>query len=310
MNFARQRITMSMLSNNYLAENHLSQIINRDCKEETEAALRPTCKQCEYVPESENSLEVHLQTVHQHVKVNLEQTPISMSCGICGYKCDLNIKMKKHMKSQHNQRKKSHTKKKAEHNLDISKEVRSLRKGIKEVIGQLIDEYEHSMQDLKDKMERQNKVTIDAIANLSTQIEAINKPATKHDSNDKAAEKHKAAKKNKTASEPNNDVKKPKKPGKSKPKHVTIYQKKTRVLIIGDSVAHNANFNQIEIVTETTIKTAKAYSAAWDEKARFKHLNITDVAHEEMNKAEFDHLVLAAPTVDISNLETANISSA
>ena len=227
MNFARQRITMSMLSNNYLAENHLSQIINRDCKEETEAAPMPTCKQCEYVPESENSLKVHLQTVHQQVKVNLEQTPISMSCGICDYECDLNIKMKKHMKSQHNQRKKSHTKKNADQNLDISKEVKSLRKGIKEVIGQLIDEYEHSMQDLKDKMERQNKVTIDAIANLSTQIEAINKPATKHDSNDKAAEKHKAAKKNKTASEPNNDVKKPKKPGKSKPKHVTIYQQKT-----------------------------------------------------------------------------------
>ena len=77
--------------------------------------------------------------------------------------------------------------------------------------------------------------------------------------------------------------------------------------MIGDSIAHHTNFNFVERVTHSTIKTAKAYSSAWDKDARFKHLNVTDVAKNELENAAFDHLVLAAPTVDITNLETINV---
>ena len=48
---------------------------------------------------------------------------------------------------------------------------------------------------------------------------------------------------------------------KSKPVKVvkrTHYQKKPKVLLIGDSIAHNANFREVEIVTNTTIQTCKA----------------------------------------------------
>ena len=51
---------------------------------------------------------------------------------------------------------------------------------------------------------------------------------------------------------------------------------------------------------------AKAYSSAWEKNDRFKHRNLTDVVTKELEKAEFDHLVLAAPTVDITNMETRN----
>ena len=74
--------------------------------------------------------------------------------------------------------------------------------------------------------------------------------------------------------------------------------------MVGDSVAHNTNFRIVEKITKSTIKTAKAYSSALDDKARFKHCNITKVVQEELEKSDFDHLVIAAPTVDITNLDT------
>ena len=85
------------------------------------------------------------------------------------------------------------------------------------------------------------------------------------------------------------------------------YQQKPRVLVVGDSIAHNTHFNIAERVTHTTIKTSKAYSSALDNAARFRNLNVTAVAKDELEKAEFDHLVLAAPTVDITNLDTSNV---
>ena len=85
------------------------------------------------------------------------------------------------------------------------------------------------------------------------------------------------------------------------------YQLKPRVLMVGDSVAHNANFRVIEKATNTTIKTAKAYSSRWDNTARFPDQNVTKVAQDELKKAKFDYLVLAAPTVDKTNIDASNI---
>ena len=84
---------------------------------------------------------------------------------------------------------------------------------------------------------------------------------------------------------------------------------KPKVLLVGDSLAQKLNFNHAEVVTNTTIRTAKGYSSAWDKDAKFKHLNITDVARNELKTEQFDHLVLAAPTVDITNMATDNIKT-
>ena len=48
-------------------------------------------------------------------------------------------------------------------------------------------------------------------------------------------------------------------------------------------------------------------SSVWDKDSRFKHLNATDVAKNELGKAAFDHLVLASPTVDITNIDTSQV---
>ena len=61
-----------------------------------------------------------------------------------------------------------------------------------------------------------------------------------------------------------------------------VYEQKPKVLLVGDSLAHNSNFNRLEVVTNTTIKTAKGYSSVWDINATYKHLNITDVTRNEL----------------------------
>ena len=72
-------------------------------------------------------------------------------------------------------------------------------------------------------------------------------------------------------------------------------------------MAHNLGFRKVEIVTNTTLKTAKAYSSVWDKNARFKEVNMTVVTKKELQKASFDHLILAAPTVDITNIDTSRM---
>ena len=46
------------------------------------------------------------------------------------------------------------------------------------------------------------------------------------------------------------------------------------VLFIGVSLANNTNFRKAEVVTNITIKTAKAYSSAGDDSSRFKDKSI------------------------------------
>ena len=76
------------------------------------------------------------------------------------------------------------------------------------------------------------------------------------------------------------------------------------MLIVGDSLVHNSNFRLLESVTNTTIKTAKAYSSAWDNTARFSQQNVTDITKNELKKSAYKRLVLGSPTVDITNLNT------
>ena len=90
------------------------------------------------------------------------------------------------------------------------------------------------------------------------------------------------------------------------------FLQKPKVLYVGDSVAHNAYFANIEIETNSRIKTTKAYSSVRDGSARWPHKNITEVSQVALTNTheedDFSHLILGAPTVDISNLDTTKIN--
>ena len=97
---------------------------------------------------------------------------------------------------------------------------------------------------------------------------------------------------------------------KKKPK--TTYLQKPKLLYIGDSIAHNVNFNRLEGKTTSRIRTRKAYSSVMDTKAKYPMKNVTDVTKATLFEVpeddKFSHLVIAASSVDITNINSSNIT--
>ena len=58
----------------------------------------------------------------------------------------------------------------------------------------------------------------------------------------------------------------------------------------------------MKVLTKTTIKTAKGYGSVGEGRTEMKNENMTDVTKLELEKDRFEQLVLAAPTVDITNM--------
>ena len=105
--------------------------------------------------------------------------------------------------------------------------------------------------------------------------------------------------------------------GTSSPAYVlqkkSKFLQRPKVLYVGDSVSHNVNFADLEKKTNSRIKTTKAYSSVKDATARWPHKNIIEVSlialvntHEE---DEYTHLVLGAPTADITNMDKSKLKS-
>ena len=91
----------------------------------------------------------------------------------------------------------------------------------------------------------------------------------------------------------------------------THYTAKPRVLYVGDSIAQNVWKRHIEDKTKTRITTKKAYSSVHDKRAKWPQNNMKDVtekALEEVNDDDqYQYVVLSAPTVDISNIDTSKV---
>ena len=202
----------------------------------------------------------------------------------------------------------------AEQNIEVIEEYRKFKSEMKQVVERLINNFEDTVKDLKDEIMKQKVDTTKAINELQHVVKT--KPAIKPQAKSKAERISPSAAKNSSpqAPPPNNEKKSSgtsnrAKPPQSKSRSKTVYQRKPRTLYVGDSIANNTNFRKLEHVTNTTIKSAKAYSSAWDKDARFKKLNVTDIVRNEIKNDEFDHLVLAAPTVDISNIDTSKVQA-
>ena len=94
-----------------------------------------------------------------------------------------------------------------------------------------------------------------------------------------------------------------------KKKKKTRFLAKPKILFIGDSVAHNTEFLNLENETNTRIHSVKAYSSVKDRRARWPHKNFADVTPAALCKTQqedvFTKMVLSAPTVDISNIDVS-----
>ena len=92
----------------------------------------------------------------------------------------------------------------------------------------------------------------------------------------------------------------------------SAFLRKSKVLFIGDSVGHNTEFGELEWATKCRMRTVKAYSSAKNGTARWPSKNFADVTPPALWDTREDdpytHLVLSAPTVDISNLDTSKLT--
>ena len=92
----------------------------------------------------------------------------------------------------------------------------------------------------------------------------------------------------------------------------TKFLQKPKVLLIEDSIAENTNVALLEKESNTRIRTKKAHTAVYDKTARYSSKNFTDVVPDAMLEAheddQYSHLVLAAPSADITNIDASNLT--
>ena len=86
------------------------------------------------------------------------------------------------------------------------------------------------------------------------------------------------------------------------------FLERDNLLLVGDSILHNANFKVIENATGTNVHTTKAYAADYDLKSRFPNKNFVYVARNEARKKAFKYVVLQSPSVHITNMNTEDNS--
>ena len=85
---------------------------------------------------------------------------------------------------------------------------------------------------------------------------------------------------------------------------------KPKILFIGDSISANVDIKMLSHATEAEFKTVRAYSSIkestnkWKQAPRFPDANFTDVVPAELGRGTYHYLVLQAPSVDITNMNT------
>ena len=83
----------------------------------------------------------------------------------------------------------------------------------------------------------------------------------------------------------------------------TPFLNKTKVLYVGDSLAHTANLRLVEKANNCRISSAWAYSSVQDGNA----MNFAEVVKDNLQSRasdDYEVLVMSSPTADISNLNT------
>ena len=289
------------------------------------------CIECEHKAVTETQLKLHMATVHPKTTLleaesaKQDQIATKYNCNFCDHTSETLEHIVNHQHNKHPDQAVNLN------NLDKSMndnilasvfveqfnglvdEVLNMKKAVKDILGQVIDDYENNMNFMREENTKNTIKTNKSLQKIHQKIEILcsisskqqqSPPASSNESTpstDSLSSKTEGS--GEPCSPPNNSNTRDE---KKKLKKKTFYQTRPKLLMVGDSVAHNSNFRIVEEVTNCTIKTAKAYSSKWNERARFKHSNVTQVVKDELEKSNFDHLVIAAPTVDITNLNTKN----
>ena len=297
------------------------------------------CNNCQFISETENELKRHNQIIHQITKIRVDKiTPENdmganeIVCEKCEYKCKLNIQLKNHKKRKHTNEvtyqcnfcdfQSSIMIKMCEHKLfshpEVDPEFNPKTITPKEMILNLIAEqnkelisevlvmkkYLHDLHDKVEKLSQDSKDTTKPIPSpvtLPTNSTVVQPVCEEVFVPQPAPSIHSETKTNTRIGNTKKNTMKQ-----------NAYLKKPKILIVGDSITHNANFANIEKDTKSRIRTMKAHSSVRDSRARWSHKNHADVTPKALKAVhegdEYEYLVIGAPTVDITNIDTSQLS--
>ena len=90
-------------------------------------------------------------------------------------------------------------------------------------------------------------------------------------------------------------------------KHMMIrHDGEDGVLWVADSILSNVDFDFLSQRMKKKVKRVKAYTAVYDEQAKFPDKNFLDVIDKELSNGSFNTLLIGGGSVDISNLDTTS----
>ena len=278
---------------------------------------------------------MHFQTTHKSVRVNLmDQNEFNkIKCADCEYECRYNKQLQKHFKNVHGEdnnvriyncdscpfttiyvghlwehvldkhpgKDKEFAPKTskdvllnilAEQNMDLMEEVRNIKNGMKDSFNQLAKDFDITVNEINEKAEERDQENKELIRKLCKQVEQLEESVKGSPTSTPCTQPPPV---------PRSFLKTRDIP---KTKQKTAYQSRKKVLYVADSSGRNLKFPKIEANAKCTIKTAKAYSAAYDNHAKWPESNFTEVVNQELMKQSYDTLVMIAPVGDITNLDT------
>ena len=193
----------------------------------------------------------------------------------------------------------------AEQNVDIIEEMNSIKNDIKGSFLELAKNVEDCIKELKDDTKKKFDSTNDCLAKLHTKIVNLTANSNLGNNLPPPTSTIPAAAPTTTRPMPSPE------PSTSTSIPSTAYLKMPKVLYVADSVGHSADLNNIEIASKTRIRSRKAYSSKKNNIAKYPESNFYDVVRKELgnqNNDKFDVLVMSAPTVDITNLDTSQLN--
>ena len=283
------------------------------------------CNNCDFSTQRKGELMAHISSTHINVSVEVHKIRLPniqiLSCDKCEYTCTLNRQMKTHVKQKHIQQDGKYkcnfcnfqanvNSAMYEHKFELHPEIdnefgpqnksSTSRDFILNLLAEqniaLIEEVLNLKKDFKDFKTQVSNSIVEVKEQTKSCLSEI---VTTFKSNEDKPVPHSTAPPSEPAkpkewSEPDTV---PKNRRKSQIKPKTAYQARRKVLYVTDSVGRNIEFPKVELETKCTIKTAKAYSAAYNKDAKWPHLNFNDVVNQELTKQVYDTVVMTAPTL-------------
>ena len=280
-------------------------------------------------------LQKHIGTKHQ-----VQEETCKYKCDSCEYKAMFIGELWQHMFKKHPGVDKEFSPRGvkdsilnllAEQNMDLMEELNALKKDLKDSF----EQFNENFMKMKEESDRKESDDKQAFQALTTKVNHL-------ENNTKSAFMELSKKMNTLQAKPTGPIEEPSQsspsvqgtnppgvqspPGSSPPqvpagppppknankRRKSKYQLKPKVLLVTDSLGRDIEYNKIERSENIRIRTVKAYSSVENKSARWPQLNVMDMVQQEVSNTPhgdgYDYLILSAPTVDITNVDTTNFS--